>query len=279
MVRTEFSIYAMTPEKDGVFHFHDGSWVQVGGPAARLFGGNRGLVATTPDTGDLFMYLNTPFSWAHIGGPGASFAVTGDSVYGLSKFPGGGGVFRYDGSGMSWTEIGSVAGEIYGGPWGLVATTPDTGDLFMYLNTPFSWAHIGGPGASFAVTGDSVYGLSKFPGGGGVFRYDGSGMSWTEIGSVAGEIYGGPWGLVATNPDNGELFGFQFHSPEDNPDNPPQWRHIGGPGASFAVSLENIFGLSTNPDGGGVFRFDGDPANWTRIGGPANSIVAALWTG
>ncbi|MEV0052134.1 hypothetical protein AB0H34_16695 [Saccharopolyspora shandongensis] len=278
MVRTEFSIFALNPDRSGVFHFHDSEWIGVGGPASQLFGGDWGLAATNPSSGDLFRYRNTPDQWAHIGGPGASFAVTGESVYGLSTNPVGGGVFRYDGNDMSWTRIGGPAGQIYGGSWGLVATNPSNGNLFRYLGTPDNWQQIGGPGASFAVTRDSVYGLSTNPAGGGVFRYDGNDMSWTRIGGPAGQIYGGDWGLAATNPDTGELFGFQFASPEDNPDiSPGVWIHLGGPGASFAVSSETIFGLSTNPVGGGVFRYDGDDTAWSRIGGPADSIVAAFW--
>ncbi|MFF2959890.1 hypothetical protein ACFVT1_13480 [Streptomyces sp. NPDC057963] len=263
----------MSPDKSGVWHYHDGAWIQVGGPAAQLYGGDWGLAATNPDNGNIFRYLGSPDSWQQIGGPGASFAATwlGDSIYGI----GGDGVYRYDGQGTSWTKVGLPAGHIYGGDWGLVATDPDTGALFRYLGSPLDWEHIGGPGASFAVTGESVYGI----GADGVYRYDGQGTSWTKIGGPAGQLYGGDWGLAATNPDNGNLFGFQYVSPEDNPEiSPGVWEQVGGPGVGFSVSSETIFGLSANPDGGGVFRWDGQGTSWTRIGGPADSIAAALWT-
>ncbi|MFC7266060.1 hypothetical protein [Streptomyces lutosisoli] len=274
MTRTEQSVFALSPDKNGVYHYHDGAWIKVGGPAAQLYGGDWGLVATNPNSGDLFRYLNNPDKWERIGGPGASFAVTRDSVYGLS--PDRGAVYAFTGSGDSWTQIGGPAGQIYGGGWGLVATNPNSGDLFQYLNGP--WRQIGGPGASFAVTNDSVYGLSTNPSGGGVYRYDGQGTSWTKIGGPAGQIYGGDWGLAATNPDSGDLFGFQYVSPEDNPDiSPGIWRQVGGPGAAFSVSYQTIFGLSTNPNGGGVYRYDDTGTSWTKIGGPADSIAAAMW--
>jgi hypothetical protein len=271
-VRTEYTVFALSPDKNGVYHYHDERWIPIGGPAAQLYGGDWGLVATSPGNADLWRYLNSPGQWQRIGGPGASFAVTKDSVFGLS--PDKNGVYRNGGT--SWTKVGGPAGQIYGGSWGLVATSPGNADLWRYLNSPGQWQRIGGPGASFAVTNDSVYGLSTNPNGGGVYRYDGQGMSWTKVGGPAGQIYGGDWGLVATNPSNGDLYGYQYHGPEDNPA-PPVWEHIGGPGASFAVSYETVFGLSTNPNGGGVYRYDGRGTSWTKVGGPAHSIVAALW--
>ncbi|CAM5656745.1 Tachylectin 2 domain-containing protein OS=Streptomyces aurantiogriseus OX=66870 GN=GCM10010251_93900 PE=4 SV=1 [Streptomyces aurantiogriseus] len=271
MIRTEHSVFALSPDKGGVWHYHDGTWIKVGGPAAKLYGGEGNLLAISPTTANVFRYQNEPDHWQQIGGPGASFAITRFSVYGLT--PDRKAVYSYDGVGTSWTRIGGAAGEIYGGPWGLVATDPNTGALFRYNNG--SWAQIGGAGASFAVTGDSVYGLT--PSRDAVYRYDGQGTSWSKIGTAAGRIWGGLWGLIATDPSTGALFGYQYHSPDDNPDEPPTWRQIGGPGFDFSVSYETVFGLSTNPVGGGVYRYDGEGTSWTRIGGPADSIAAALW--
>ena len=66
-------------------------------------------------------------------------------MFGLS--PNRQGVWGYDGSGTSWTQVGGAASAIYGGGYGLVATSPSTGDLFRYLGTPNNWEQIGGPGA------------------------------------------------------------------------------------------------------------------------------------
>ena len=79
-----------------------------------------------------------------------------------------------------------------------MATNPSTGDLWRYLGFPQEWELIGTPGASFAVTGDTVFGLSTDRQA--VWQYDGTGMSWTQVGGPAGEIFGGGYGLVATNP-------------------------------------------------------------------------------
>jgi hypothetical protein len=81
-----------------------------------------------------------------------------NAVFRLS--PGGQGVWQYDGSGTSWTQVGGPAGQIYGGGYGLVATNPSNGDIWRYLGTPNKWQQIGGPGAAFTVTGDTVFGLA-----------------------------------------------------------------------------------------------------------------------
>jgi Peptidase A4 family len=107
-----------------------------------------------------------------------------------------------------------------------------------------------------------VCGLS--PGGQAVWQYDGSGTSWTQIGGPAGQIYGGGYGLVATNPTTGDLWRYLG--------TPQEWEQIGGPGTSFAVTTDTVFGLS--PDGQAVWQYDGSGTSWTQIGGPAGQIVA-----
>ena len=55
--------------------------------------------------------------------------------------------------------------------------------------------------------------------------------------------------------------------------NPFKWTKVGGPGSMFAVdSKGSLYGLS--PDKKGVFRYTGTPGKWTQIGGPAASIYA-----
>jgi hypothetical protein len=85
-----------------------------------------------------------------------------------------------------------------------------------------------------------------------------------QIGGPAAEIYGGEWGLVATDPTSGNL----WHYREGTND----WEEIGGPGAQFAVTRNTVYGLT--PDKQGVFRYDGTPFSWRGVGGPADSIYA-----
>ncbi len=54
---------------------------------------------------------------------------------------------------------------------------------------------------------------------------------------------------------------------------PMAWTKVGGPGKMFALDdYGHLYGLS--PDGGGVFRYNGTPMNWTQVGGPTGAIYA-----
>jgi hypothetical protein len=90
-------------------------------------------------------------------------------------------VWRYDGTGTSWTPIrGGPFAQLYGGGYGLFATRHATGDIYRYNGSNSSWSRIGGPGATFAVTNSALFGLS--PDRSGVWRYNGTGTSWTYVG-------------------------------------------------------------------------------------------------
>ncbi|MEU1823067.1 hypothetical protein ABZ502_11610 [Streptomyces abikoensis] len=254
-------LYALSPDKSAVHQRTSGdSWTRIGGPAGTLIGGDGGLFATNPTTGDIFRYNGTPDNWTKIGGPGAQFVVTGGALYGLS--PDKKAVFRWTGSGTTWTRIGGPAATLYAGGAGLFATSPTTGDVSKYNGTPDSWTKVGGPGKTFAVTNEALYGLS--PNGGAVFKWTGSGTTWTKVGGPAGTLYGGGAGLFATNPGNGDLYKFS-----GVPDN---WSEVGGPGKTFVVTGDRLYGLS--PDKSGIFQWSGSATfQWTKVGGPATSIV------
>ncbi|WP_431956697.1 tectonin domain-containing protein [Nocardia lijiangensis] len=257
--RKSAGLCALTPDRTAVARYNGSgtSWSKIGGPVTRLYGGDYGLFATN-SSGDIWRYLGTPDKWELVGGPGATFVVTRDSVYGLT--PERTAVFRYSGSGTAWTRIGGPASQLYGGDYGLFATN-SAGDLWRYLGTPDKWERVGGRGASFAVTRESVYRLA--PDRKTVHRYSGSGTAWTRIGGAASQLYGGDYGLFATSP-SGDIWRYLG--------TPDKWEAIGGPGASFAVTRDTVYGLT--PDRGAVYRYTGSGTAWTAVGGPAHSIAA-----
>ncbi|MFE5430000.1 hypothetical protein [Peribacillus simplex] len=280
------TICAFTPDRQEIYRYAGGpvlavpeqlAWtrIQQGGGVIELFGGGFGLFATMRNVngfqnGHLWWWrrrLGIMFNgWHPIGRPGYMFAVTSESVYGLT--PDRSAVYRYDGyrtgtlQENNWTRVGGPAGRLYGGKFGLFATNPSNGNLFRYLGSPDKWEFIGLPGASFAVTGDTVYGLT--PDRSAVYRYDGFGSNWTRVGGPAKEIYGGEYGLVATSPIDGNLFRYL--------NRPDYWILIGGPGASFAVTRDTVYGLT--PDKGAVYQYSGLPNIWNRVGGAADAIYA-----
>lgn len=51
---------------------------------------------------------------------------------------------------------------------------------------------------------------------------------------------------------------------------PLQWTKIGGPGKKFVTSSGIVYKLSS--DGSGMYKYNGVPLQWTKIGGPAKDI-------
>jgi len=106
-----------------------------------------------------------------------------------------------------------------------------------------------------------LYGLS--PNGAAVYKWSGSGSTWTPWGGPAGWLYAGGTGLLATNPANGDVY--------LNNDFANQWHRIGGPGANFVISsASQIFGLT--PSRNAINIWQGD--SWVTVGGPASVVVA-----
>lgn len=214
---TEPYLVGLSPDKNGVWLMEyiskpgeagevEDKWKKIGGPAGDIFGGDAGIFATNPTSGDVWQYNGTPMNWTKIGGPGKMFAVGKKNVYGLS--PDGSGVWQYSGVPMKWTKIGGPAGSIYTGGNKLYATNPKTGDIWQYNGTPMKWTKIGGPGKMFAVSNSgALFGLS--PDGSGVWQYSGVPMKWTKIGGAAESIFAGHvlGALVcATNPNTHDLW-------------------------------------------------------------------------
>ncbi|GAB3667942.1 hypothetical protein GCM10027589_34140 [Actinocorallia lasiicapitis] len=178
-------LFGLSSDGSGVYKWQGGtSWIRVGGRSADLIGGDGGLFATNPDTGNIYRYNGTPDSWTQVGGPGGQFVVGGGKLYATS--PDHNAVFQWNGSGTSWTRIGGSAGNLYAGWAGLFATNPSTGEIFKYNGTPNSWTKIGNRGEQFAVADGEIYGLS--PNRDAVMRWTRSGTTWTQVGGPAFSI-------------------------------------------------------------------------------------------
>ena len=140
---SEGRLYGLSPDGSGVYRY-DGlfgppiAWIQVGGPAANLYARGLGVYATNPDTGDVYFFHGKPFRWTRVGGPGKTFSVDVEGrLYGLS--PDESGVWRHDGSFSTpaqWTQIGGAAADIYAGWREILATNPQTKELYIYVPAP-----------------------------------------------------------------------------------------------------------------------------------------------
>jgi hypothetical protein len=236
---------------------------RIGGPATEVYAGGAGLFAVNPRTRDIYKYNGGTGqgNWSRVGGPGRTFAVTGDHLYGLA--PDGSGVYEWTRRGDVWKRIGDAATNIYAGGAGLFATNPRSGDIYKYNGGtgPKSWSRVGGPGRTFAVSGNRLYGLA--PDGSGVWEWTGRGDQWKRIGGPAANIYAGGAGLFATNPRTGDIYKYKGGTGNGN------WSRVGGPGRTFVVSNTHIYGLS--PDGVELHRWTGNGDKWSYVGAVASN--------
>ncbi len=239
-----------------------GSWTVIGGNVRTIESGPWGLVATNTSN-NLLKYSGTPNSWTQIGGPGSMFAVTGESVYGVT--PDGSAIYRYNGSGTSWSKVGGpgiIAA--YGGGYGLISSIQTNAAMFLYNQPANSWSLIGGVANQYAVNADGVYAISYDHSQ--VQRYEGS---WSTIGTSAEWLYVGDKYVAALNPGTLDIFGWTGSA----------WESQGSPGEEFAVTghgagTDALFGLAPAKSQVNESKnINAANPGWTNVGGYATRLV------
>ncbi|MEV6044117.1 hypothetical protein [Streptomyces xanthochromogenes] len=154
-----------------------GTWIRVGGPAGRLYGGGAGLFATDPVDGRIFAYTGEGDAWVYAGTAGADFAVTDQHLYGLT--PDRKAVFRWTGQAGRWSQIGGPASALYAGGSEIYASNEADGGLWRYRAG--LWSHVGEAGVAFGAHGDRLYRLDKDSSA----IWERSGTIWRRIGGPA----------------------------------------------------------------------------------------------
>ncbi|HTJ68363.1 MAG TPA: hypothetical protein VL551_12595 [Actinospica sp.] len=272
------TVYVLGPGGSYVAEWMGAStgWTTIGGPAENMYAGSAGLFVTDPTTGDIEEYNGTPGSWTVIGGPGSEFVQSDGHLYGLG--PGQKYVAEWNGTpGGGWTIIGGPAGNIYGGAYGLIATSPgegDDGSVFYYNGTPGSWTDIGAVGYDFAVGTTAIYRLNED--GDSVSQWTG-GTTWTSVGTPSGQ----PVAIDAAG-DEGLVVQVGINDVDLRYNGTPgSWTQIGegydSPGAE-AESLTSLYGIeydNASETTVGVYVYSGSGANWTFIGAPYSPGIAA----
>ncbi|MFF4618779.1 hypothetical protein [Nonomuraea jabiensis] len=180
-----------------VWNGHGASWTSIGGPAARLYGGEPGLFATSPKDGWIFRYSGRPFGWQGVGTAGASFALTDRHLYGLS--PERAMVNRWLSDDPSapwppWIYAAGPAAELYGGPAGLFSTNPSRTRLRVLADSSNavvsqSWQDIGPAGAEVVVGREAVYVLTDDRSR--ILRWSAGSGTWQHIGGPAQTLTAG----------------------------------------------------------------------------------------
>lgn len=108
---------------------------------------------------------------------------------------------------------------------------------------------------------------------------DASGGKWEKIwGSVDTVVVGvdhtlKPWDsksttIYATQLSTEDVYQYQADG---------TWKKIGGPGKMFVTAglTGKLYALS--PDGSGIWRYEGTPTQWTKIGGAAKEIYGGVY--
>jgi hypothetical protein len=172
------------------------------------------------------------------------------------------GIYAYDASAKSWTQIGGEARQVVAGSTGVVAT--DTSDN-VWLWTPSSntFTPIGADAAMLAIGGDGVVGLASDLSSVQLFN----GTSWTVInnGFSPAMVYAGSsfWsnGGIAASDWQGNPWLFNRSS--------NLWTPIGSPSDQFVAGNSVFFRLTSNH--GEVDIWNSGTA-WSRVVGSAAHI-------
>jgi hypothetical protein len=267
----------VVPSTGGVSRFTLGAgttWTQIRTTATQSVygGGGYGVVAVNPSVPDMYLRRAGATTWTKVAGPRPvanwNLKTTDTALYmWLGPSQTSNPIYRYNGTGTAWTDIGSPFRTMYAGNYGLFATNPSTGDIYRYSGSGRSWTLVGGPGHSFAVTNTALYGLS--PDRSGIWQYSGSGTSWFNIGPKAFNIYGGGHGLFATFDPGGDLYRYLG--------TPGNWELLGKPpGGIRRVVVTNNAVFAETSDFFRLYIWEAfDGGGWATIGASqVGSMVA-----
>jgi Glycosyl hydrolases family 43 len=247
------TVYALTAAKDAVLQRTGSTWTPIGGAATRLIGAGFGLFAVQPN-GSLARYTGTPNSWTVVSGAASGFAVNANALYRRNAA----GVWKWDGSGSSWTQIGGPMTELYAGAYDVYGTSPSNGDIYRYTGTPNQWTRVGNGGGSWAVNVNGLYGRNST----GVYQWSGLRTYWVRIGGPAGALYAGGNNLYATVPLVGDLNVYGNAT--------ATWSKAAGSASSFAACDDALYALRN----GTLYRQTG-PNSATSIGTSVSAAVCA----
>lgn len=257
-------------------------WIQIGGPAAKLFATSTAVYMTDAD-GNIWQYNGTPMSWTQIGsghtlaytttlfgGVGGDPLTIKSTLYGLSADLQS--VYQYADKPMQWTQINGPAQSLISGGDVLYATSPSNGEIYMYSD---GWIKSANPRKSLAAINQYPYDLfgSNHDSAGVWVKTDKGWITTAGGKGPTGALVGGGYYMYAQDPRTGHLWKY----------NANVWVDVGGPpGGFFSAcrfpspngkdSMELLCGVSA--DRSGVWQH-GDNTTWTQVGGSASAIAVS----
>ncbi|PFL73132.1 hypothetical protein COD81_07105 [Bacillus cereus] len=213
--------------------------------------------------------------WTKIWGPvrnvymGRKLGINNIDTTIFATHPINGDIYKYN-SPNNWTKIGGPGSMFSAGEDTLYGVSPDKSGVYQWMGTsvnPNQWIQIGGPADKIFANGNTVYATN--PTTGDIYRYNGVPLSWTKI--------GGPGNTFATTANPNLIIGLSpdksgVHQWTGTLDHPNQWKSIGGPAGSIYAG--DTF-YATNPTNGDIYRYNGVPLSWTKIGGPGSMFATS----
>lgn len=229
-----------------------------GNRADNVISAGTNLYARKRSTGDI--YRRSGSSWVQIGSPGAQFIAVGTTLYGLT--PGGEKIFRYEGTGMDWTELVGAGG---GGVRILrcgssLCRTTAYGGLDVYISNGVYpvWKAKSDLAAEYVSTSTGTYRLSADR---QLVEVNTGAQSWSVIGGPMGSLVATTTALYGTDLVTGEILRYTGGT---------SWTVVGGPGRMWVGVGAVLYGLT--PDRKKIYRHPGTGTSWTEVGGAADWI-------
>ncbi|KYG03691.1 hypothetical protein BE21_50420 [Sorangium cellulosum] len=139
---TTSNLFALSVDQDEVWRRSGGTWTNVGGGFADLFGSGLLMFGVTRDRQTLQKYSGSGSVWTTVGGDGRQWHGAGAALYGLMSD--GSAVYRYTGSGTSWDYVGGPTARLYG-KHDLYGTEVNAEDIWVYDPGTNSWSYVGKP--------------------------------------------------------------------------------------------------------------------------------------
>ncbi|WP_236644749.1 peptidase M10 [Sorangium cellulosum] len=139
---TTSNLFALSADQDEVWRRSGGTWTNVGGGFADLFGSGLLMFGVTRDRQTLQKYSGSGSVWTTVGGDGRQWHGAGAALYGLMSD--GSAVYRYTGSGTSWDYVGGPTARLYG-KHDLYGTEVNAEDIWVYDPGTNSWSYVGKP--------------------------------------------------------------------------------------------------------------------------------------
>ena len=250
------TLYALTAAKDKILKFNTAtnSWSQIGNASTSLVGGGLGLFSL--ESGSLYRYDTGVRTL--VSSTGSGYAANANALYRKDA----GGVSKWNGSGDSWTDIGTAATKLYAGASELFASNPIDGGIYHYNGTPDDWTRIGNGADSWTVNANGAFGTSFW----GLYTWSGTNDYWIHVGDTTSNLISGGDKVYATD-STGSL---KVWSNVNASNKASQWSKVANSATAFAACDDMLYALRGNivykQPQGGAFAGTALPMNGYSVG-------------